>query len=213
MYEIDRKMASKLLKVSIRTVDRYISKNRLSHENREGRIWLDKKEIVKLRDKNRVDRAIDMSTVKMSIDKVDVIPVDMSIDNVHSVYSDVHSANTPKTSHERQETIEEEVYKRLFEQLQEDLKEKQSRLEGANYRVGQLEARLKDTIPLLDYNRALETERAEKERLRKSTDAQQFELEQLGSALKEERFNKKIYLIILFILLLLQPLWFLFPLK
>ena len=30
---------------------------------------------------------------------------------------------------------------------------------------------------------------------------------------REERFNKRIYLILLFILLLLQPLWFLFPIN
>lgn len=213
MYDIDRKTASRLLKMSIRTVDRYISKNKLSHENRDGRIWLNKKEILKLRDRKRVDRGVDMSTPKMSIDKVDIIPVDMSIDSDDSVYSNVNTRQTQRSASRSLEGAEERVYKNLFEELQNDLKDKQTRLEGANYRVGQLEALLKETVPLLDYNRALEAERSEKERLRKSSDAQQFEIEQLGGQLKEERFNKKIYLIILFILLLLQPLWFLFPLK
>ena len=48
MYNIDRKTASKLLKVSMRTVDRYIVAKKVSIEKRDGRIWLDKKEILKL---------------------------------------------------------------------------------------------------------------------------------------------------------------------
>ncbi|MFA5829334.1 MAG: hypothetical protein WC843_02460 [Candidatus Gracilibacteria bacterium] len=230
MYEIDRKAASKLLKVSVRTVDRYIAKNKLKIFKRDGRIWLDKKELQRLKGHKEVDSDVDMSTPAMSIDRTRVIPVDTSIDNDDTVYS--HDAeNSPTISQKRhnyrvdnrtrnvdisestKSEIEEQVYKRLFTELQQELKEKQERLEGANYRVGQLEARLKDSVPLLDYNRALTTERTEKEAIRKNLDAQQFESEQLINALKEEKFNKKVYLIILFILLLLQPLWFFFPIK
>lgn len=230
MYEIDRKAASKLLKVSVRTVDRYIAKNKLKIFKRDGRIWLDKKELQRLKGQKEVDNDVDMSTPTMSIDRTRVIPVDTSIDNDDNVYS--HDAEkNPKISQKHhnyrvdnrtrnidisestKSEIEEQVYKRLFTELQQELKEKQERLEGANYRVGQLEARLKDSVPLLDYNRALTTERAEKEAIRKNLDSQQFEAEQLINALKEEKFNKKVYLIILFILLLLQPLWFFFPIK
>ncbi len=208
MFDIDRKTASKLLKMSIRTVDRYITKNKLSIKERDGRIWLNKKEILKFRAQKRVDSTVDISTPRMSIDKIDVIPVDMSIDTDDTVYR--HSSRKHATV---SQNTEETVYRKLFEELQDDLRQKQERLEGANYRVGQLEACLKDSIPLLDYNRDLNREKTEKERLVKTLDARQFEAEQLLNSLKEERFNKKIFLIILFILLLLQPLWLIFPLK
>lgn len=217
MHDIDRKMASRLLKVTPRTVDRYIAKNRLSIEKRDGRIWLNKKEILKLRDQKRVDKPIDMSTTRMSIDKIDVIPVDMSTDNDQDVSTSdpkesfQEAQKSPRGPRQRVDNSPEEgVYRKLFEELQQDLKQKQDRLEMANYRVGQLEARIKDTIPLLDYNRDLAKERQEKEQLHKNLDAEHVQAEKTLLILKEERMNKIIYLVLLFILLLLQPLWFFF---
>ena len=118
-----------------------------------------------------------------------------------------------ENDYSHKENHDEQVFKKLFEELQMELKQKQERLEGANYRVGQLEARLKETVPLLHYNRDLHTEKVQKEQLQKVLAAKQAEAEELRNNLKEESFNKKVYLIILFILLALQPLWFIFPLK
>ncbi len=222
MYDIDRKTASRLLKVSVRTVDRYIVGEKISHERRDGRIWLDKKEILKLRARKRVDIAVDMSTRDLSMDKVDLIAVDTSIDNEGNTFHAVENEDgtievqevTRKPAHSPQPKTPQdgpEVYRKLYEQLQEELKEKEQRLEMANYRVGQLEARIKESIPLLDYKRDLANEQAEKDRLRKDLDAHLMEIEMAANNFREERFNKRIYLILLFILLLLQPLWFLFP--
>lgn len=222
MYDIDRKTASRLLKVSVRTVDRYIVGEKISHERRDGRIWLDKKEILKLRARKRVDSAVDMSTHDLSMDKVDLIAVDTSIDNEGNTFHAVENEDgtievqeiprkTPMPPQSKNRQDGPEVYRKLYEQLQEELKEKEQRLEMANYRVGQLEARIKESIPLLDYKRDLANEQAEKDRLRKDLDAHLMEIEMAANNFREERFNKRIYLILLFILLLLQPLWFLFP--
>ncbi len=224
MYDIDRKTASRLLKVSVRTVDRYLAQNKLSQERREGRIWLDKKEVLQLKARRRVDTAVDMSTPRMSMDKIDLISVDTSIDNEGNTFHAVESedgtielhespkkANPRPRPHVQDDQIE--IYKKLYEELQEELKAKEQRLEMANYRVGQLEARVKDSIPLLDYKRDLAGEQAEKGQIRKDLDANIMELNMSLNNFREERFNKRIYLILLFILLLLQPLWFLFPLK
>ena len=245
MYDIDRKTAGRLLKMSIRTVDRYLTSQKLSHEKRDGRIWLDKKEIMQLRARHRVDRMdtdIDMSTSKMSIDKMDIIPVDMSIDNegnsFHAVQSEdgtievreseskqeerTQSQNQPRSNNRSsgssRNTLnstpdELEIYKKLYAQLQSDLKEKEQRLEMANFHMGQLEARIKESVPMLDYKRDLATEQAEKQQIRKDLDAQMMELDMSMNNFREERFNKRIYLILLFILLLLQPLWYFFPPK
>lgn len=218
MYDIDRKTASRLLKISVRTVDRYINSQKVSHERRDGRIWLDKKEIMQLKARRRVDKvdsAVDMSTDKMSIDKVDLIPVDMSIDSEGNTYHSVASDNEKDSPRARSRAQEDDiqVYKNLYEQLQQELRDKEQHLEMANYRLGQLEARIKETIPLLDYKRDLANEKAEKDQLRKNLDSHLMELDVALNNYREERFNKRIYLILLFILLLLQPLWFLFPLN
>jgi hypothetical protein len=99
------------------------------------------------------------------------------------------------------------VYRKLFEEQREELKAKQDRLEGANYRVGQLEAMLKDTVPLLEHQKLLLAERNQTEEIKHSIDPLRLQNEQLKDNLKNEKFNKKIYLVILFIIMLLQPLW------
>ena len=174
---------------------------------------------MKIKALRRVDTVVDMSTPRMSIDKPDIIPVDMSIDSdgntIHIADQEDQNAFQPQTARRRQQSSsnQEEVFKKLFEELQLELKEKEQRLEIANYRVGQLEANLKESVPLLEHNSDLASERTEKAQLRKSLDAQIMEVDMALNNYKEERFNKRIYLILLFILLLLQPLWFLFPPK
>lgn len=222
MYEIDRKAASKLLKMSIRTVDRYIAKNRLSIERRDGRIWLDKKEVLKLRQQKRVDSQSSQND-EMSIDNNGSTVVDRSIDSPQDGEISQTYENSYQTQAENDEQMGAqttvrtrksngggEVYKKLFEELQLELKQKQDRLELANYRVGQLEAQLKDTVPLLDYNHDLENERLQKEELTQNITNQQVEIERAKKNLKDEKFNKFVYLIIIFLLLMLQPLWFIF---
>ncbi len=206
MYNIDRKTASRLLKVTMRTVDRYIVAKKLSIEKRDGRIWLNKKEILKIRQIGQVDRLdtnIDVSTRSVSIDNSSSLPVDMSIDGVQFV-----STAKSEKPHSNSQT-EERVYRKLFEELQQELKIKQERLEGANYRVGHLEALVKDSIPRLDYQRALQQGKIIQEELQQHLDEARGKGEALHAKLKEEKYDKRIYLILLFLILLLQPLWLL----
>lgn len=208
MYDIDRKTASKMLKVSMRTVDRYIVAKKLSTQQHDGRIWLNRKEIHKLRSSKKVDNGGDTSKPKMSIDNSMSTVDDMSIDSV-----DIMSTSDSQIKSRERVITGDEVYKNLFEELQQELKNKQERLEGANYRVGQLEALLKDSVPRLDYQRALNAEKAEKEEIRTKLEMKSLESEQLSSKLKEEKTDKRVYLIILFILMLLQPIWLILSLR
>ncbi len=203
--KIDRKAASKLLKVSIRTVDRYISQNKIAAERIDGRIWLDKKEIQGLKRQKRVDSEGvlgDMSTEEMSIDKTVSTPVDMSIDDV-----DIVSTHEIARSSKNRQKEEVDIYKKLYEELKEEVEIKQSRLEGANYRVGQLEAMVKESVPLLDHQRLLSTEKAARLELEEETESLREKLERIKKKLKEESLSKKVYFVLLFIIMILQPLW------
>jgi hypothetical protein len=106
------------------------------------------------------------------------------------------------------------IYQKLYEELKQELKIKQERLEGANYRVGQLEAQLEiqknETVPLLEYKKILQLEEAKVEKAQEALGIVEGKLKTFQTRLKEERLNKNIYLLVLFILLLLQPLWFIF---
>ncbi len=58
---IDRKTASQLLSVSIRTIDRYIRSGKLWALSENGRIWLDKKEILSFSSPEKTSRKMTMN--------------------------------------------------------------------------------------------------------------------------------------------------------
>jgi len=201
-YKIDRKGASRLLKVSMRTVDRYIRAKKLSTEQRDGRIWLNRSEINKLRAPESSRQEVDTVDSEMSIDKTVSTPVDVSIDNDDSLSTPEDSITALK-----RQNSSSDIYKNLFEELQVELRQKQERLEGANYRVGQLEGILKESVPLPEHNRLLLSERAEKQRIEAEHTSLSTLTAQLKENLKDEKLTRKIFLAFIFLLMLLQPLW------
>ena len=144
VFGLDRKTAGRLLKVSIRTVDRYIKSKKLSTSVVDGRVWLSRKELEGIREeKNRktATHRVDMSTPAMSIDD--------RVDNVDRVeLIDQGNVDSVSTKTRKRKTANA-VYKKLYIDQKEELHEKQERLEIANYRVGQLEAQVKNSIPML----------------------------------------------------------------
>ncbi len=209
--EISRKTAAKLLKVSTRTVDRYVSQNKLNSEKVDGRIWLLRKEVLALKNKNKVDTEstrVDKKNDSMSIDNKVSTVEDRSIDSVDMV-STLKSENNAYGSHKQ----EKNIYKNLYEELKEELKQKQDRLEGANYRVGQLEAMVRESVPLLDHQKLLGSEKAARLELEEETESLREKIERLTNKLKEEKITKKVYFVVLFIILLMQPFLIIYLMK
>lgn len=209
-YNLSRESASRLLKVSIRTLDRYIRSKKLSTRIIDGRIWLNKEELESLvvakRGVIKID-SIDMSTSSVSIDD-DVDSVDDSTsfrqDNVDSMSTRQGRARPQNQN---------ETYKNLFLELKNEIEEKQGRLEIANYRVGQLEAQLRNSIPMLEYHREkYETRKAEDELKNKLSESDNL-IKRLSLSIKYERFGKRVFVIALLIILALQPLWLLLYFK
>ncbi|MBU1953893.1 hypothetical protein KKH03_02905 [Patescibacteria group bacterium] len=201
MYKTERKAAARLLKVSIRTVDRYIDAEKLSIEKRDGRIWLSRKELMDYKRRNGVDSR----NVDLSIDNGDRQGVDREaadVDFVSTSAAEFGASGRGKSA--------SGVYKKLYEDTYLELKRAQERLEGANYRVGQLEAMVSKSVPLLEHQRMLGEEKAEKLALEEEMESLHDKIEKIIEKLKDEKISKKVYLIALFIILLLQPLWLIF---
>jgi vacuolar-type H+-ATPase subunit I/STV1 len=208
VFGLDRKTAGRLLKVSIRTIDRYIKSKKLSTNVVDGRVWLSKKELEGVREeKNRKTtiHRVDMSTPVMSMDN--------EVDNMDSVeLIDQGGVDSVSTKTRKRKTANA-VYKKLYLDQKEELHEKQERLEIANYRVGQLEAQVKNSIPMLEYHQErYEVEKREKS-LQTKIDEQNSVIKKISTVMKYEKFNKRIFLGILLIILALQPLWLLFVYK
>lgn len=203
-YNIDRKAASKLLKVSMRTVDRYVKAKKLSIKIINGRVWLSRKEIVDFKNAQKEPIYVDRVTLSTS-----GLSIDDDIDKVDKVEV-IDQENFGKTSSRNNENaLSNEIYKKLYFDTKEELNEKQERLEIANYRVGQLEAQIKNSIPMLEYHR----ENYERKKLEEDLEVKIIEhtslLRRVNLDLKTETFKKRMALIIVFTILALQPLWLL----
>lgn len=154
-FDLSRKEASGMLKVSTRTLDRYIKSKKLSSKNIAGRIMLNRDEVFNIK-KGRPHRKI----------------------------KKINESYIQKEQPTKKEDTEEKIYQKLYEEMRIEMKVFQQRLEGANYRVGQLESQVKSSVPLLEHQKVL-------------------------TGAKKERYNKKILYILLGAVLALQPLWLL----
>lgn len=219
---IDRKQAAEMLNVSIRTIDRYIQKGTLQKEEINGRIFLRTRDLKPLLDQKKLQSKYlsELAENNNSHSSTPAEEKNTSPAPLEASYTDSEYENA--SSHE-----DADIYKKLYEEAQEELKSKQERLEGANYRVGQLEGLLKESVPLLEYRKALALEEQKRdeledllktfeqdnELLNQTVESKNTEIKQINTRLESERFNKKVFIIILIVLFLLQPLWLLFPIS
>jgi len=165
-FTVTRNQAAEILKVSTRTLDRYIKTGKVSNKNIAGRIFLNMGEVTNIAKSKRAHRKIKHRTPQIHhAVKPQPVP-DILIE------SDIGFV----------EKVENRVYKNLYGETQKDLKIFQQRLEGANYRVGQLEAQLESSVPMPEHQKLL-------------------------AGHKKERYNKRVLYILLAILLGLQPIW------
>ncbi len=216
-YNIDRKTASRLLNVSLRTVDRYLSTGRLSSIKSNGRVWLSHENILSILKQMEADM-VDMSThvswqhdsAAKTVDSDADIPLESEI--VDDTVSSERQSRNP--------------YKQLYEETKVVLEEKQKLLDQATYRVGQLEAQITAMVPLVEfkqqqkllaattdeYEKAVREEEIKRERLAakllEQIDVREKTMIELDRELDAERLNKAVFAVILFMVLALQPvLW------
>jgi len=189
---VDRDEASAILKVSTRTIDRYVRKFRFK-TRKDGRRILIKREDVDRVIQEHVGQYMDINLDnKKSVDNASNIEV-----------KDVKVESTKKSEKD------EGVYKNLYTEVKVELKERQDRLDAATYRVGQLESQVKNMVPLLDFSRK------EKELKEARSAIEQKELEKaqavskMEDKLKTERIAKWIYLSLVGMLLVAEPILFL----
>ncbi|MBN2306862.1 helix-turn-helix domain-containing protein [Candidatus Peregrinibacteria bacterium] len=197
---VDREEASEILKVSTRTVDRYVRKFRFKTRKDGRRVLIKRMDVDKIIEMH-IGQFVDIkSTI---LDPSDAEPEPVAKTSGFEV-KDIRVASVKKPDNE------EGVFKTLYTEAKNELKEKQERLDAATYRVGQLEAQVKTMVPLLDYTRK------EKELKEAKTAIEQKELEKLQEVrrmehkLKTERMAKYIYLSLVGLLLVAEPVLFLF---
>jgi len=209
-YGLSRKKAAVLLNVSIRTIDRRIESGKLSTFRRDGRVWLSRDEILN----GVVSKKVDMSghvDVALSSGSAAVL-LSRGVDN--HVDDCLVSSNIVEKENRKYNIENGNInYRDLYQQLKSEINEKQERLEMANYRVGQLECQVRNCIPMLEYNEEKYNKDIEIENKNKVIKESKELIFNLSKKIKAIKFTKRVFVMILLIILAFQPLWLYFLYK
>ena len=139
---VDREEASEILKVSTRTIDRYIRKYHFKVRKDGRRVLMKRKDL---------DRIIQDQIGHFAyFEQAPIGQPSKKQENENETQLQISDIKLEKVT--KKESAEERVYRELYNEAKRDLKERQDRLEVATYRVGQLESQLKNMVPLLDYS-------------------------------------------------------------
>ena len=202
---VDRIEASEILKVSTRTIDRYMRKYRFKTRKAGRRVLIKRSDIDKIikdhighfmniNDSN-LDEILSKKKSEKDMDKVSTLAV--------------KGIKVEKIKEKAFKNIEGEIYKELYEESKKELKQKQDRLEAATYRVGQLEAQAKNMVPMLEYNKKNEELRDISQAMEQKAKQSEEEIRKVEAKFRSERIAKWIYLSLVGLLLVAEPILFL----
>lgn len=200
MTYLDREQASEFLKVSTRTVDRYIRKYKLKTK-KKGRVLLIRKQDVDQILQDHVGHLVDLHPPQFTSP--------LAPENNSESALSVKSIRIDQVKPAKLSPEEERVYKELYRETKKELQTKQERLEAATYRVGQLESQLKNMVPLLDYSQKEKQLQKSQEALEQKALETQQVAQNMEKQLKNERLAKWIYLSLVGLLLVAEPILFL----
>lgn len=211
-FTISRQDAANILEVSTRTLDRYIRSKKLSARKKGGNILLSEEEIQNL----KVAHFQNMHGASPESEG----RAHRHVDSVSSRQAKIFDAETGEVEENPVAIIAEEksskkesreqVFEELYDVSRKEIREYHNKLEAANYKLGQMEMQLKHSVPLLEYQEKEEVLREQEFVISNKIKHQEETVHVLESELKSERFNKNIYIGLLFGLLALQPLLWLF---
>lgn len=194
LYNVDRKDASEFLGVSERTIDRYVRAGKLLCRKVGHHVYLSKEELLQLKntqDEAPVRVAEEDTTVVEHTPRVEEAPLDLSVPEAHT-------------------SVENAVYRHLYEETRQELDKKQREVEALHYRLGQMEYEMKNTVPLLEYSKQKEHLEVENKVLQEEAQFVRTTLEKQEQLLHVERRIKSVYLVLVVIFFLVITLGVLF---
>ena len=196
---VDRDEASTILKVSTRTLDRYIRKFRFK-TRKDGRRVLIKREDVDKIIQDHIGQFIEQKRqhLENQIGQTETAQNQSTI-----AVKDIKVESVKKAEKE------EAVYQSLYHEVKKELKEKQERLDAATYRVGQLESQVKSMVPMLDYSRKEKELKEAKYTLEQKEIEKAEVMDRMEQKVRNERMAKWIYISLSGLLLVIEPILFL----
>lgn len=113
------------------------------------------------------------------------------------------------SSQNKEMALIDNVYKLLYDEAKEEIREKQKKLEGANYRVGQLESQIKNMVPLLEYQREQRKLLSQGEMFESEKRELVAKIYEKEEGIRSESLNRRIMSFILILMLIFQPIFWL----
>lgn len=198
---IERKAAGKLLKMSVRTIDRYRQSGHLTTTVIDNKIFLNKSEIDSFMRRHSRHGNKTLVSTEDTVDRVD-----RRVDRDDRTERTTEREPIIRGRHEHDINLAE-YYKKMYEDLIEDVHQKHSELQAANYRIGQLEGQIRYSVPLVEYQQEKRQLLTEGTHYKKLATERELQIKKAHKNFLIERFNKRIYLAIVLALILLQPFW------
>lgn len=208
-FNLDRHAASKLLNVSLRTIDRYMATGKLSHIKSRGRVWLSKEEILKLANQFDIndtpvpeetawipatimtdipDENVIFNETKEKIFNTDFFRQEAKTDTVDMAKVDIRTVH-----HQEIEDLKLELNetKKKYKETKEKLTEVTSRLEQSQYRIGQLESQMATMVPLFEFQKQQEQTKRQHELAQKYANKLRTDTTSLLLTIEEKELELK----------------------
>jgi hypothetical protein len=208
-YTFDRKTVADMLKISLRTLDRYVAKNIFSIEKRGGKVFFNSREIDRAchdRATESVDTGFTTQSSRLSriqslhsTDNVDVSTVESVANDVSTGVSKVQESHIIELQKKLDiNEVEARMYKDMYEKTHKVFLSQQEQLQKNYYQIGQLEQQIK-LLPS-QYN------------VKEQTHITQLEKKNIGLHydIKKNQYIQKLYFFLSMATVFLASLLFLF---
>lgn len=199
---LTRNEVAEKLNISIRTLDRYIRRGFFEVQRSDRNVWISEPSFEEYYEKNYRGRD-EQNEEKEEISEAETIPVTITTKENHEPIE--------LNPHEHDYSLAPvQIYQGLYEELKGKYDEQVKRLEGAHYRVGQLEAQIKSMVPMIEFKKERKRLLLMDQKYKEDLKTAQIEIKKTNRLFESERLNKNVYITLVYALLGLQPvLWLL----
>lgn len=220
---ISREKAAEQLNVSVRTVDRYIRRGFLEIKRLNRNVFISRpsferyyqeqvtKGLIETEPETAKTKANDDATaavnetIEVSENDTSEVGARMAGSSVGERARATSGIGGPHPHSYATESVSVSIYKELYEELKEKNEEQIKRLEGAHYRVGQLEAQVKNMVPMLEFKQERKRLVAIDQQYKEDIKQAKVRVVQSRRLIETERFNKNVYIALVYGMLALQP--------
>lgn len=216
-YNLDRKTASRMLSCSLRTVDRYVSSGKIGFVKNSGRTWLSAEDVRALMSGSPSQEETFNEYVSWRETPKTNRRSNTDYMSQDSSFSAAQEYIQPETGHSRSSLS----YKDLYHESKQELDQKDKAIEELKIQLAKIETTLKQMVPLFELQKQKKLLNQSNERYsqhirkleeiyKKRASDLKHEISLKEHEIEVERFNKAIFAVVLFLVLLLQPVfWFL----